>query len=487
MTKQLSNNTLAQRLPYERAGVRAGIVHLGVGAFHRAHQAVYVDDVIADDPHWGICGVSLRRPDMRDAMTSQDGLYIVGVRGPTHMQTRIIGSILDVRYAPEDRSGIVAAMSDPAIRIVSLTITEKGYCHDPASGDLNRSHPDVMHDLQTPQAPITAIGFIVAALAKRRQSGNTPFTVLNCDNLPENGTTLKKIALQYAVQLDPALADWICAEVSFPSTMVDRIVPATTDDDRKLIAQSAGFEDAVPVITEPFTQWVVEDNFCNARPDLAVHGVEMVADVKPFENMKLRMLNGSHSTLAYLGFLMGHDFVADAISQPTMRAFVTAMMKHEVMPTLNMPSVDLDQYIHDLVERFANPGLQHRTDQIAMDGSQKLPQRLLGTIRDARAMGLPHERLLCGVASWIRYITGRNENGNRYQIKDPLAEYFSETAKHLPDVGRYTDAILDMDSVFGSDLRADKSFRADVHHKVRCIFVDGATTLVSHFSGLNTK
>ena len=314
-------------------------------------------------------------------------------------------------------------MGDPKIRIVSLTVTEKGYCHDPATGRLNRAHPDIVHDLAHPDAPRSAPGFLVRALARRRAAGVAPFTVLCCDNLPDNGAMVRGVVLELAGLVDPALADWIAEEGAFPSTMVDRIVPATKPEDIKHVAELTGSLDLSPVLHEPFRQWVVEDRFVgDARPDLGVVGVQLVQEVRPFELMKLRMLNGTHSSLAYLGYLAGHETIAETIADPVFADLCRHLWRAEIIPTLAPPEgEDLDRYAAALLERYANPAIRHRTWQIAMDGSQKLPQRILGTLADNRAAGRPSPGLTLAVAAWMRYVGGIDERGQPIDVRDPLA------------------------------------------------------------------
>ena len=479
---RLSPAIVRDHLPYDRSGISVGIVHLGIGAFHRAHQAVYIDDCLVLEPSWAILGVSLRRPDMRDALRPQRGLYTLGVQGKDGVNTRIVGSVVDVLFAPENPQDVVKAMAASNVRIVSLTITEKGYCREPNSGNLDLSHPDIVHDLGRPDTPCSAPGLIVEALDQRRENNVPPFSLLSCDNLPANGETLKSIVLQFAERVGSDLAAWIESQVAFPSTMVDRIVPATTPEERRLIIEVSGIEDALPVMTEPFSQWVVEDSFCNGRPDLGTHGVELVSDVAPYETMKLRLLNGSHSAIAYLGFLMGHTFVADAIGQPEVYAFISQMMVREIRPTLELSTIDVEAYERSLLDRFANPGLRHRTEQIAMDGSQKLPQRLLNTIRDARAAGLRDDRLVAAVAGWVRYVFGKDEVGATYKIRDPMAaEFASLAARHREPVS-FCGAILDLSGIFGDDLSGDAEFRTAVTGNVEALFRDGARALVARFA-----
>src|SRR5437773_4389978 len=322
-----------RRPAHDRARVTPGIVHLGIGAFHRAHQAVVIDDLLAAGAtDWGIIGASLRSSDTSDALAPQDCLYTVAIRSGSGTEHRIIGSVLETQVVKEDPAQLIARMANPAIRIVSLTITEKGYCHTPQTGELNAAHPDIVHDLAHPDAPRSAPGFTVAALARRRELGIAPFTVLCCDNLSANGHTVKRILTEFASLRSRELGRWIADEVACPSTMVDRIVPETTDTDRAAVAAELGLTDAWPVITEPFTQWIVEDRFPAGRPDFADAGVQLVSDVTPYEHMKLRLLNGAHSALAYLGYLAGHETIADAVSNKDLRAYLDGLWNQEIIP-----------------------------------------------------------------------------------------------------------------------------------------------------------
>ncbi|WP_208179729.1 mannitol dehydrogenase family protein [Sinorhizobium medicae] len=463
---RLSQETL-DRLPasvkspaYDLGAVAVGIVHLGIGAFHRAHQAALTDALLAEDPSWGICGVSLRSPDTRDALRPQDGLYTLAVKDGAGTDFSVIGSVVELLCAPEDPEAVLRRMADPATRIVSLTITEKGYCHNPATGTLDENHPDIAHDLANPACPRSAIGFIVEAISRRVRAGIAPFALLSCDNLPGNGNVLKRIVEQFAELRDPALAALV-RNVASPSTMVDRIVPATTDADRSAVAEALGLEDAWPIMTEPFRQWVIEDDFPLGRPAWEKAGALFVDDVSAFEFMKLRLLNGSHSTLAYLGYLAGAETVADAMALPGMQALIEGLMREEVSPTLpELPGFDLPAYRSELLLRFRNPALRHRTWQIAMDGSQKLPQRLLGTIRDRLQAGAGYDRLALGVAAWMRYARGLDEAGGTIDVRDPHAGRIAELARGLDEPDRIVDALLTMADVFGTDLPASAPLRS---------------------------
>jgi fructuronate reductase len=484
--KRLSDATLAalpgavRRPAYDRAAVIPGIVHLGIGAFHRAHQAFYTDEVLADDPGWGIVAVSLRSPETREALTPQNGLYTLATRSGAGEQLRVIGAVQRVLVAPEEPEALLTAMADPRVRIVSLTITEKGYCHDPATGELNEAHLGIRHDLAEPHAPETAPGLIVEALSRRWAEGTPPFTVLTCDNLPANGRVVKRILDRFARLRDPDLGAWVAGELACPATMVDRITPATTDEDRARIAASLGVYDAWPVVTEPFTQWAVEDRFPSGRPAWEKAGAELVDDVEPYELMKLRLLNGAHSSLAYLGYLAGYETVWEAMGDPAFAAFARGAMDEATPAVPPPPGADLAAYKAALIERFRNPALRHRTWQICMDGSQKLPQRLLGTIRDLLAQGAPFGRLALGVAGWMRYATGVDEGGRPIDVRDPLAARLREVADRAgPTAARLAPALLSLRDVFGTDLSADPRFAAAVTDALNRLYRLGARRTVA--------
>jgi fructuronate reductase len=438
-------------------------------------MAPYIDEVLRTVPSWGIIGASLRRSATRDALAPQDFLYTLIVPSDSGAAARIVGSLLEVLDATTQRRELMAAMVDPSTRIVSLTITEKGYCHDPGTGQVDPDHPYIQRDLEHPEAPVTAPALIVRALELRRSSGIAPFTVLCCDNLPDNGKTTARIVTGFASLRNKGLANFIASEVAFPSTMVDRIVPATTEADRRLAYQMTGLADAWPVVTEPFSQWVVEDRFPSGRPPLEFVGAQLVSDVRPFELMKLRMLNGSHSIIAYLGYLGGYEHVSEAILDPAIRTLVYDFMTDEVTSTLSGHFCDLAAYRDALLERFRNPALYHRTLQIAMDGSQKLPQRLLGTIRDRLAQGLTVTRAALGVAAWMRYVTGVDEKGSRIDVRDPLASRFrtiTESAGGSP--AAIVDGLLGVAEIFGDDLPRNDNFRAELIEHLSSLLLRGA-------------
>jgi fructuronate reductase len=486
--KRLSLPTLSElpaviaRPPYDVRRTAIGIVHLGIGAFHRAQTAVYSDDALAiEGGDWGICGVSLRSADVRDRLAPQDGLYTAVEKSPAGVRRRVIGSVREVLFLGDQRDLVQERLAAPATKIVSLTITEKGYCHDPSTGRLNLAHPDIVHDLADPSNPVSAVGLLTAALDTRRRSHGMPFTVLCCDNLPHNGALVRGLVEAYARERDRQLADWIARCASFPSTMVDRIVPATTDADIAENDAALGVHDAAPVVHEPFKQWAIEDRFVAGRPAWERVGAQLVADVAPFEAMKLRLLNGSHSAFAYLGFLAGYEFIYQVAAQPAFVTFMRSLMRDEVAPTLQLPpGVDVAAYQNALVERFANPALPHRTQQIAMDGSQKLPQRLLGTVRDNLAAGRAIDHLTLAIAGWMRYVYGRDESGREIRVADPLASEFARiAAAHRDDPTGLARGLLSIRAIFGDDLPGDPRFSDKVGTWIRALFADGAARTVA--------
>ncbi|MNS15590.1 Mannitol 2-dehydrogenase [compost metagenome] len=491
------------RPSYDRNALRVGIVHLGLGAFARAHlaavneAALHVGGGGGADLAWGICGVSLRQADTRDALAPQAGLYTLALRsadatGREQQQATVIGCLLEMLVAPEDPPAVLARIAHADTRIVSVTVTEKGYCHDPASGRLNLQHPDIVHDLAQPLLPRSTIGFLVWGLQQRRAAGRGPITLMSLDNLPSNGHLLRGMVLAFARQVDPALATWIETLCAFPCSMVDRIVPRTTDQDRRDVARTLGMHDAWPVLGEPYLEWVVEDQFAAGRPDWAVGGARFVAEAAPFETLKLRTVNGAHSALAYLSVMAGWATVDEAMAQPALKAYLAALMQDEIVPTLPpLPGLDLARYQQRLLQRFENPALKHQTRQIAMDGSQKLPQRLLDTVRARLAADLPIGKLALAVAAWLHFLRGVDEAGLRYDIQDPMAaelaqryaqaELAAELAAERSGPGpaamlAWTETLTGLAAVFG-DLGADPRFVRAVSqaaHALRSQGVGGA-------------
>ncbi|MDH5832917.1 mannitol dehydrogenase family protein [Luteimonas sp. M1R5S59] len=443
-----------QRPAYDRGATCIGVVHFGPGAFHRAHQAVYLDELLATEPDWAICAVSLHSAGVRDALQPQDGLYTLALLDEPP-RLRVIGAIREVLCAPQQRDAVMARLVDPAVRLVTLTITEKGYCLSPDGVDA--AHPDIAHDLSAPDAPVSAIGWLVAGLRARRAAGLAPYTMLSCDNLADNGLRLRRAVLDFARRLDPGLAGWIDVEASFPRSMVDSITPASDDALRARVSDELGVEDVWPVQREPYTQWVVEDDFRAGRPAFERAGVVMSGEIAGFDRAKLRLLNAPHSALAYLGSLMGLGTVAEAMGDPTLAGFVERMMRADITPTLALPEgLDADAYIDAILERFRNPAIVHRLSQIAWDGSQKVPVRLLGTIADALAADRPVDRLCLPVAGWLRFVVRQAQAGEA--LVDPMAEALEGLGRDATgDTDRDIADFLSLDAVF-APLASDPRF-----------------------------
>jgi fructuronate reductase len=444
--------------------LRIGIVHLGIGAFHRAHQAVFTEDAVAcAGGDWGICGVTQRSADVVEQLGPQDGLYSLADRGPDGEDLRVVGTVRDVRWALADIDGVLERMAAPSTTVISLTVTEKGYHRDPASHRLLLDDPEIAADLAG-RPPRTVIGQLVAALELRRRRGGAPVTVLCCDNLPANGRVVQELVGEFAARRDRGddLLSWIEEQVRFPCTMVDRIVPATTAQDRADVAARLGVRDHGAVVTERFRQWVIEDDFAAPRPAWERAGAVLTRDVAPYELIKLRMLNGSHSTIAYLAALADHDFVADAVGGDSpLRAVARGLMADDVAPTVAVPDgFDLDAYQKDLLARFANRALGHHTLQIAMDGSEKLPQRLLGTVLDRRSAGAEPRYATLGIAAWMRFVSARrSDGGRRLVVQDPLAETIAQRLGRRQDPAKVVDALLSMREIFSEELAGDQVVR----------------------------
>lgn len=465
---------------YDRQQLRSRIVHFGFGAFHRAHQALLTNRVLNQHGgDWGICEISLFSGDqLMSQLRQQDHLFTVMEKSAAGNQPIIIGAVKECLNAKLDSlAAIIEKFCEPQVAIVSLTITEKGYCIDPATGHLDLTQPRIVHDLQSPDEPHSAPGILVEALHRRRERGLPAFTVLSCDNIPDNGHVVKNAVLDMAAKRDPQLASWIAEQVSFPGTMVDRIVPAATDASLAEITRELGVEDPCAISCEPFIQWVIEDNFVAGRPDWGSVGAQLVDDVLPWEEMKLRMLNGSHSFLAYLGYLAGYAHISDCMQDASYRRAARHLMMAEQAPTLRISGVDLGAYADSLIARFSNPALQHRTWQIAMDGSQKLPQRLLDGIRIHLKQGSRWPLLALGVAAWMRYVSGVDDMGNAIDIRDPLAEKIRAIVETSHDENRVA-ALLTLQEIFGSDLPANPQFVQAVEEAWQSLVREGARQAV---------
>ncbi|WP_242060019.1 mannitol dehydrogenase family protein [Oscillatoria sp. FACHB-1407] len=450
---------------YDRHRVTNGIVHIGVGGFHRAHQALYLDNYLhhSGDHQWGICGVGLLEFDqkMRDALQSQDCLYTLVERSQEGDRARVIGSITKYLFAPDNRNAVIAALVDPRCRIVSLTITEAGYYYIEGTGELDANHPTIQHDVQHPDEPIGVFGFLTAALKGRLQSGLKPFTVLSCDNLQGNGKIAKKMLTAFAELQDPELSKWIAGHVAFPNNMVDRITPATTPSDVDMVRDQFGIEDQFPVVAEPFLQWVIEDHFCAGRPNWETVGVQMTDDVHPYEMMKIRLLNASHLLIGYLGTLTDYTYVHDVMADPLIRQAIDRLM-NEVTPTLQpIPGINLDDYKKTLIERFANPKIRDQLPRLCLNSSAKIPKFILGSLQDALRQEGAIDYMSLAIAAWFRYLKGQDEQGKPIAIDDPMAEILTQRA-HSGGVD--PTPLLSLTEIFGDLLHSSRFVDAVTHH-----------------------
>jgi mannitol 2-dehydrogenase len=465
---------------YDRKKLRQSIVHLGVGGFHRAHMALYLDDLaqrgITSD--WGERGVGLLPGDRRmaEALIPQDYLYTVVERSAAGDAARVVGSMTDYAFAPQDPERVLEMMSDPSTRIVSLTITEGGYNVDDKTGVFDAENPSVRADVGSEAAPQTVFGYVVSALARRRAKGVTPFTVLSCDNLQGNGKVARTAFISFARLRDDALANWIEANVTFPNGMVDRITPQTTDADRKMVSEAFGIADGWPVMTESFKQWVIEDRFSNGRPPLEEVGVQIVPDVHPYETMKLRLLNASHQAMAYLGYLAGYRYADEVMADTDFRKFIARFMDDEVTDLLPpVPGIDLADYKRTLVERFANPKIKDTLARLATDGSDRMPKFVLPSLSEALAQGRPHRRLTLVVAAFIRYLRGVDEQGQPITLNDRSASELQPLAQAGKTDPR---GVLGVRRVFG-DLGDNQAWVAELEETLRQLDARGARAMVA--------
>lgn len=434
-----------------------GIVHFGPGAFHRAHQADYVDRLLEEDSHWGIAAVALRSGGTVEALRRQ-GRYTLAILDEGRSY-RTLAAHREA-FGPGDAETVRRRLADPAVRIVTSTVTEKGYCLA-GDGSLDHDHPDIVHDLAAPQRPRSIIGWLALGLADRRTAGLPPFATLCCDNISGNGRKLAAAVAAFAERCDPELARWIEGEARFPDTMVDSITPATTDDLRREVREATGFDDAIPVGREAFAAWVIEDVLPSGGPNLAGAGAILTGDVAAHERAKLRILNAAHSALAYLGLLRGHETVTEAMADRWLASTVAEMIEDEIAPVLGeRTDIDLAAYAGQTLRRFRNPAIRHRLAQIAWDGSQKLPYRLLGTIVEARAQGRPIARLALAVAAWMRFIERQARRG--IEIVDPLGERLAAIARRAGSEEEIMDGLLALRQVFPAQLAADAVLRADL-------------------------
>jgi mannitol 2-dehydrogenase len=462
---------------YDRSALRTGIVHFGVGGFHRAHQAMYLDALMNSGQalDWAICGVGVLPFDrkMHEVMQAQDCLYTLVIKHPDgKLEPRVIGSIADYLFAPDDPEAVVARMADPGIRIVSLTVTEGGYSVHPVTGEFDDRDDNIQHDLKEPSAaPRTTFGFITAALRRRRDAGTPAFTVMSCDNIQGNGDVSHKMITAFARLQDAELADWIEREVPFPNSMVDRITPVTSDDDRALLTERFGVEDGWPVVCEPFTQWVLEDHFTDGRPAFDTAGVQLVPDVMPYELMKLRLLNASHQALCYLGYLAGYRYAHEVCQDELFADFLLAYMNREATPTLlPVPGMDLEAYKPHLIQRFANPEVRDTLARLCAESSDRIPKWLLPVIRHNLEHGGEIDRATLVVAAWARYAEGVDEQNEPITVVDRLAERLTAAAQrqHEEPLAFISDRDL-----FG-DLADDERFAATYTEALDSLHTHGA-------------
>ncbi|MBI1397142.1 MAG: mannitol dehydrogenase family protein [Betaproteobacteria bacterium] len=484
------NQTNLNRLPpsvrvpgYDRNQVTASMLHIGVGGFYRAHQAEYLDDLLhrPGSTGWGYCGVGLLPQDaaMRDALQSQDCLYTVVERSAAGDSARVIGSLLRYLHAPQDPEAVLGAMASPQTRIVSLTITEGGYYVNEGTGEFNDAHPDIVHDLQQPHEPKCSFGFLVEALARRRANGLAPFTVMSCDNLQHNGDVARKMILAFAHQREPALAAWMREHCAFPNSMVDRITPATTDEHRALLRDEFGVEDAWPVATEPFKQWVIEDRFPGGRPAWEDVGAQMTTDVVPYEKMKMRLLNGSHQAMCYIGMLLGYRFAHETMQDMRIRTLVTRMMDAEVTPLLQAPTgIDLAAYKRTLIERFSNPTIRDQLSRIGTEGSARIPKFVLPSIVDGLGRGTSVRLLSFTVAAWFRYLTGTDDDGRPLPVIDPWAQRLQALAR---EGGRDGSVLLGVHELFGDQLPNSAAFAGEVKRALASFYDAGAKATLDRY------
>ena len=471
---------------YDRSAVGIGIVHLGVGGFHRAHQAAYLDALVNDGQamEWGICGVGVLPADarMRDVLRAQDGLYTLVLKDPDGVWTpRVIGSIVEYLLAPDDPDAVVEKMADPATKIVSLTVTEGGYNVDNVTGEFDGTHADVLHDLEPGAAPRTSFGLVAEALRRRRDRGIPPFTVNSCDNIQGNGQVARKMFTAFARLKDPDLGSWIEANVAFPNCMVDRITPQTTDEDRRQITERFGIVDGWPVVCEPFTQWVLEDTFPLGRPPWEQVGVQLVDDVEPYELMKLRLLNASHQGLCYFGYLAGYRLVHEVCQDPLFADFLLAYMDSEATPTLEpVPGIDLPAYKRELITRFSNAGVRDTVARLCAESSDRIPKWLLPVIRAQLAAGGPIGRSVAIVASWARYDEAVDEEGEPITIVDSLRDVLVPLARSQRDDPL---AFVSHRQVFG-DLVDDERFTAVYLRVLESLHSRGSRATLEHLDAL---
>lgn len=486
MSTKLSQQTLAtiksvQKPKYNRQDIRPGIVHIGIGGFHRAHQAVYTDDLLASGAHqWGITAVSLRSTSVYQALAPQDFLYTAKTQAQDGGSKRVIGSICEViaLTQPGACEKIVATIADPNIQVITLTITEKGYCHK-VDGEIDITNPSIVHDLKNPEQPQSAPGLLALALKRRMETNAGPITLLSCDNLSSNGQVLHNVVAAMMQEQYPTATRWLEDNVSFPSSMVDRIVPRTNISDIEQLEQEAGYLDSGLVVCEPFSQWIIEDNFAGLKPAWDEGGAEFVADVAPYEQTKLRFLNATHSALAYLGLLAGYTYIHQAMADPTFASFAQQLMDREIQPVATSPNeLDLEAYKQSILTRFANAAVPYQTSQVASDGSQKLPQRIFPTIQAQLSKGIHTPGLCLAVAGWLHCLTRQQSADDQMDISDPQAQPLAAIASANPQPQDLVSTIAQTTSNFG-ELGQSAEFLQSVANNITNLKQSGSLATVA--------
>ena len=472
------------RPAYDRKALHPHTVHIGVGAFHRAHQAVYLDSLLSSGAlsGWGECGMGVLANDrsMRDSLRGQDYLYTLLVRSAQKQSARVIGSIVDFSFAPEDREAAIERLADAETRLVSLTITEGGYFLHEGTGEFAHDDPLIQHDVHEPDSPVTSLGFLTAALRRRRDRGIAPFTVMSCDNLQGNGHVMRKVLLGLAELQETGLLRWIADNVAFPNSMVDRITPATTAADREQLRASFGIDDAWPVVTEPFLQWVIEDSFCNQRPPWQEAGAEIVTDVLPYELMKIRLLNASHMAMAYLGALAGYTFAHEVMQDPYFEAFIKAFME-EVTPVVPIIlGTNLLDYKRSLIERFSNPTINDRVARLCSEGSAKMPKWVLPSIVELAVKRSSTKLLSLVIAAWIKYLQSPlDERGSAIEVVDARAGELKRATESIGDDPR---PFLAVKSLFGPAYFAEAAFANEVEAALKSLGSFGARESIRRYT-----
>ena len=478
-----------RRPAYDRERLAVGMAHIGVGAFHRCHQAEYTDDLLEHGfDRWGVVGINIREPELGPTLGRQDGLYTRLIRRDDRVEARVIGSIVKVVDSQDSAVPALEVLASPDVDVVTLTVTEKGYCHGPATGELALDHPDIAHDLAHPDAPKSVPGLILRALDLRRRGHGRPLTLLSCDNIPSNGAILARVVGTLARERGDSLADWIAENAAFPSSMVDRIAPATSPADFDTVEQRFGYRDDAVVVGEPFRQWVIERRFAGRFPAWDTVGASFVDDVTPFEHLKMRVLNGAQTTLSYLGVLAGHEHTCDDMADPLLAHFVRRMLLEETLPTLDpVPGIDAAAYVEQSLDRLRNTAIRHRNHQIATDGSQKIVQRLLKPILERLRRGEGVALLSVPVAAWMVYLIRASKRfGGAWKADDPYAGRIAAIADRVGhDTAALAAEILAIDAIFDPELAADRTFRDRVVTGLDGLLGPDPMALVGHICGMS--